>query len=127
MPTNLKDPVSGQTYYQAMTQLATLMDLQGVSIPNLPKIPFFENFWAKAGGSGLTPTQVVAQDYLYNSNPGDFTNVLSDIDNGPNCNANGLSTFGRRGRVSSVGCSGLGPFSMWSSQYFSRNAWGPVG
>ena len=50
MPTNLKDPKSGQIYYQAMTQLATLMDLQGVSIANLPKIPFFENFWGKAAG-----------------------------------------------------------------------------
>jgi hypothetical protein len=49
MPTNLVDPKSGQSYYQAMTQLATLMDLQHVSIANLPKIPFFENFWAKAG------------------------------------------------------------------------------
>src|SRR5260370_2279881 len=81
MPQNLKDPKSGQTYYQAMTQLATLMDLQGVSIANLPKIPFFENFWAKAGGNGLTPTQVVAQDYLYNANQGDFTSVLSHIHN----------------------------------------------
>ena len=90
MPTDLKDPKSGQTYFQAMTQLATLMDLQGVQIANLPKIPFFENFWAKAAGNGLTATQVVAQDYLYNSNQGDFTNVLSDIDNGQSCIAGPL-------------------------------------
>ena len=89
MPTNLRDPKSGQTYFQAMTQLATLMDLQGVSIANLPKIPFFENFWAKAAGNGLTPTQVVAQNYLYNDNQGDFTSMLSDIDNGQSCNADG--------------------------------------
>ena len=91
MPTNLKDPKSGQSYYQAMTQLATLMDLQGVSIANLPKIPFFENFWCEGRQRqpGLTPTQVVAQDYLYNANQGDFTSVLSDIDNGQSCNANG--------------------------------------
>jgi len=127
MPTNLKDPKSGQSYYQAMTQLATLMDLQGVSIANLPKIPFFENFWAKAAGNGLTPTQVVAQEYLYNSNPGDFTNVLADIDNGQNCNADGLSTFGSNGHVSSVGCSSLGPYSMWSSQYSALNAWSSLG
>ncbi|HXA51751.1 MAG TPA: carboxypeptidase regulatory-like domain-containing protein [Candidatus Acidoferrum sp.] len=127
MPTNLKDPVSGQTYYQAMTQLATLMDLQHVSIANLPKIPFFENFWAKAGGNGLTPTQVVAQDYFYNANPGDFTSVLSDIDNGQSCNANGLSSFGSTGHVSTVGCSVLGPYSMWSSQYSALNAWSSLG
>src|SRR5260370_8272065 len=93
MPQNLKDPKSGQTYYQAMTQLATLMDLQGVSIANLPKIPFFENFWGKPAGNGLTATQVIAQDYLYNSNQGDFTNFLSDIDNGQPCSANGLPSF----------------------------------
>ena len=127
MPTNLKDPVSGQTYYQAMTQLATLMDLQGVSIANLPKIPFFENFWAKAGGNGLTPTQVVAQDYLYNANQGDFTSVLSDIDNGQSCNSNGLSTFLANGHVDTVGCSVLGPYSMWSSQYSALNAWSSLG
>ncbi len=127
MPTNLVDPKSGQSYYQAMTQLATLMDLQHVSIANLPKIPFFENFWAKAGGNGLTPTQVVAQDYLYNANQGDFTSVLSDIDNGQSCNANGLSTFGSSGHVSTVGCSVLGPYSMWSSQYSALNAWSSLG
>src|SRR5260370_40839537 len=127
MPQNLKDPKSGQTYYQAMTQLATLMDLQGVSIANLPKIPFFENFWAKAGGNGLTPTQVVAQDYLYNSNQGDFTNVLSDIDNGQSCSSDGISTFGSNGRVNTVGCSVLGPYSMWSSQYSALNAWSSLG
>ena len=127
MPTNLVDPKSGQSYYQAMTQLATLMDLQHVSIANLPKIPFFENFWAKAGGNGLTPTQVVAQDYLYNANQGDFTSVLSDIDNGQSCNANGISTFGSNGRVSTVGCSVLGPYSMWSSQYSALNAWSSLG
>ena len=127
MPTNLVDPKSGQSYYQAMTQLATLMDLQHVSIANLPKIPFFENFWAKAGGNGLTPTQVVAQDYLYNANQGDFTSVLSDIDNGQSCNANGISTFGSNGHVSTVGCSVLGPYSMWSSQYSALNAWSSLG
>jgi hypothetical protein len=129
MPTNLKDPKSGQSYYQAMTQLATLMDLQGVSIANLPKIPFFENFWSKAGSAtlGLTPTQVVAQDYLYNANQGDFTSVLSDIDNGQSCNANGISTFGSNGHVNSVGCSVLGPYSMWSSQYSALNAWSSLG
>ena len=129
MPTNLVDPKSGQSYFQAMTQLATLMDLQGVSIANLPKIPFFENLWAKAGSAslGLTPTQAVAQDYLYNANQGDFTSVLSDIDNGQSCNSDGLSTFFSNGHVNTVGCSVLGPYSMWSSQYSALNAWSSLG
>ena len=127
MPTDMKDPKSGQTYFQAMTQLATLLDLQGVQVANLPKIPFFENFWAPAAGNGLTSTQVVAQDYLYNSNPGDFTNVLSDIDNGQNCIAGGPSRFASNGRVSRVACSTLGPYSMWSSQYSALNTWSSLG
>lgn len=107
MPTDLKDPKSGQTYFQAMTQLGTLMDLQGVPINNLPKIPFFENMWATAAGNGLTATQVIAQDYLYRSNQGDFTNVLNDMDSacGP------VSKFSAStGRVSQVACGVLGAF-----------------
>jgi hypothetical protein len=127
MPTDLKDPKSGQTYFQAMTQLATLMDLQGVKIANLPKIPFFENFWAKAAGNGLSATQVVATDYSLN-NPGDFTSVLSDIDNGQSCNADGASTFSASGGLRGVGCNSvLGPYSMWSSQYSALNAWSSLG
>lgn len=127
MPTNLKDPKSGQTYFQAMTQLATMLDLQGVKLADLPKIPFFENFWAKAAGNGLTATQVIAQDYLYNANQGDFTSVLSDIDNGQSCNTDGVSTFNSKGIVNGVGCSSLGPYSMWSSQYSALNAWSSLG
>ena len=70
---------------------------------------------------------MVAQDYLYNSNQGDFTNVLSDIDNGQSCDPSGLSSFGSNGRVSTVGCSSLGPYSMWSSQYSALNAWSSLG
>lgn len=126
MPTNLRDPKSGQTYFQAMTQLATLLDLQGVQIANLPKIPFFENFWSKAGGNGLTPTQVIATDYVANNfQDGDFTSVLSDID--ATCNADGTSKFSSSGALSAVGCNSLGPYSMWSRQYSALNAWSSLG
>src|SRR5262249_2768610 len=47
-PTNMVDPKSGQTYFQAMTQLMNLMDYQGVTVANLPKIPFFEDLWSTA-------------------------------------------------------------------------------
>jgi hypothetical protein len=128
MPTNLRDPKSGQTYFQAASQLQLLMDIQGVSIANMPKIPFFENFWAKAAGNGMTATQVIAQNYLNNDNQGDMTSLLSDIDNGQSCNANGLSSFNSKGVVSAVGCNSLlGPYSMWSSQYSALNAWSSLG
>jgi hypothetical protein len=126
MPTNLTDPKSGQTYFQAMTQLATLLDLQGVSVANLPKIPFFENMWAGAAGNGHTATQVIGLDYTTRSNPGDFTNVLSDMDNGQDCGPTG-STFSSTGALKQTGCGVLGPNSMWSPQFSALNAWSSLG
>ncbi len=125
MPTNLTDPKSGQTYFQAMTQLGTLIDLQGVSIANLPKIPFFENMWATAGGNGYTPTQVIGLDYTQRSNQGDFTNVQSDMDNGQNCGK--VSTFNAAGKLTQTACGVLGAYSMFSPQYSALNTWSSVG
>jgi hypothetical protein len=126
MPTNLTDPKSGQTYFQAMTQLATLIDLQGVSVNNLPKIPFFENMWAGAAGNGHTATQVIGMDYTTRSNPGDFTNVQSDMDNGQDCGVSG-SAFSSTGALTQTGCGVLGPNSMWSPQFSALNAWSSLG
>ena len=110
-----------------MTQLATLMDLQAC----LHRQPAEDSVLRKLLGQGRRkrpdPTQVVAQDYLYNANQGDFTSVLSDIDNGQSCNANGISTFGSNGRVSTSAAASLGPYSMWSSQYSALNAWSSLG
>jgi hypothetical protein len=138
MPTNLKDPKSGQTYYEAATQLQQLLDTTGLaariranqaSITDFTtKIPFFENFWGKAAGNGLSATQVIAQNYIYNDNQGDMSSLQSDIDNGQSCNANGLSTFSSKGIVNGVGCNSvLGPYSMWSSQYSALDAWSSLG
>ena len=135
MPANLRDPKSGQTYYQAMTQLATLIDFQhlgtkasnGVAdVSKLPTIPFFENLWAPAAGNGFTATQVIAKEYIERSNAGDFTNVLSDMDNGQNCLASG-STFNAAGKLTKVGCGVLGAYSMWSPQYSALSAWSSLG
>jgi hypothetical protein len=126
MPTNLRDPKSGQTYFEAMSQLASLIDFNGVSVGNLPKIPFFENMWATAAGNGHTATQVIAMDYLENSNQGDFTNVLNDMDNGQVCNTKG-STFLSSGNVNQVGCGVLGPNAIWSPQFSALSAWSSIG
>jgi hypothetical protein len=126
MPTNLRDPKSGQTYFQAMTQLATLLDLQGVSIANLPKIPFFENMWSKAAGNGLTATQVWANDYKNNSNPGDFSNTLNNADNSANCNPNG-TTFFSNGNVNSMACGDQGPFMIFNPQFSALSAYSSIG
>ena len=108
-----------------MTQLATLLDFNGVSVANLPKIPFFENMWAPAAGNGYTATQAIALDYTTRSNPGDFTNVQSDMDNGQDCGA--TSVYKASGALSKLACGVLGPYSMWSSQYSALNAWSSLG
>ncbi len=126
MPTNLRDPKSGQTYFQAMTQLATLLDLQGVSIKNLPKIPFFEDMWSKAAGNGLTSTQVWANDYLHNSNPGDFSNTLNNADNGANCNP-GSTIFNAQGNVDAMACGDQGPFTIFNPQFSALSAYSSIG
>ncbi len=126
MPTNLRDPKSGQTYFEAMTQLASLLDQQGVSIKNLPKIPFFENMWSHAAGNGMTATQVWANDYLNNSNPGDFSNTLNNADNGANCNPGG-TLFNSRGNVSEMACGDQGPFMIFNPQFSSLSAFSSVG
>jgi hypothetical protein len=137
-PVNMRDPKSGQDYYSAMTQLATLLDLQGVTIANLPKIPFFENMWPGAAGTNpvlgpLTATQVWGLDYKGdstrgirgNSNPGDFTNTLNNADNSSNC---GKSTaFLSNGRVNQMACGVQGAFMMFNPQFSALSANSSIG
>jgi len=118
--TNLRDPKSGQTYFEAMGQLGTLLDLQGVSVANLPRIPFFENLWANAAGNGFTATQAVAKDYTERSNPGDFTNTLANMDNGSNCGANGSTFSATTGKITKLACGSLG-LSRCGARSFPRS------
>ena len=126
MPTNLKDPVSGQTYFQAWQQLGSLLDDQGVSIAKLPKIPFFEHFWSTAAAGGYSATQIWAMDYTEWYNTGDFTDVLNDFDNSNNCSTSG-TTFTSKGNVSSAGCGINGPWMMFNPQFSSLAAWSSIG
>jgi len=124
--TNLRDPKSGQTFDQAMTQLATMVDYQGVSVANLPKIPFFEDMWPAAAGHGFSSTQVWAMDYLENNVQGDFSDVLNDFDNGANCNV-GSTVFSATGTVSQAACGAQGPFMMFNPQFSALAAWSSIG
>jgi len=124
--TNLKDPKSGQTFYQAMHQLATLVDYQNVSVANLPKIPFFENMWAGAAGHGFTATQVWAKDYLENNAQGDFSDVLNDFDNAANCGTKGTA-FNSDNSVAQAGCGIYGPWMMFNPQFSALAAWSSIG
>ncbi len=56
LATNLKDPESGMTYFQASQQLANLIRAK-TPVGSVPKISFWENMWPAAAGKGLTATQ----------------------------------------------------------------------
>jgi hypothetical protein len=124
--TNLRDPKSGQTFYQAINQLATMIDYQGVSIASMPKIPFFENMWPAAAGNGFSATQVWAKDYYENNAQGDFSDVLNDFDNAGNCHA-GSTVFSATGGVSQGACGAQGPWMMFNPQFSALAAWSSIG
>jgi hypothetical protein len=127
MPTTLTDPASGQTYYQAMTNLMNAVDLQGATVATVPQQPFFNNMWKTAAGNGLTPTQVWASDYINNSATGDATNTLNNADNAANCVASGVTTFKASGAVNHIGCSVLGAWSVFNPQFSALSAASSIG
>jgi hypothetical protein len=108
MPTNLKDPVSGQTYFEAATQLDRLVRaLSGqpvaTAVQQIPRIPFFENFYRTLATSTETASQQwyrVARFY-----PNDFSSALFDIDG--NCDP----------------ACGIGPNLMMNPQFSALSAW----
>ncbi|MGA7237422.1 MAG: carboxypeptidase-like regulatory domain-containing protein [Bryobacteraceae bacterium] len=126
MPTNLVDPTSGQTYFQAMTTLMTDIDFLGMNPNTIPAIPFFQNMWPGAGGNGLTPTQVWANDYYNNSATGDATNTLNNADNAANCVNGGPTTF-TKGVVNHIACGKYGPWMVFSPQFSALSAWSSLG
>jgi len=107
MPTNLKDPASGQTYFQAATALALALR-QGVNVANLPAQPFFERFFRNYAGGGRTATQNVYQETV-RFYPNDFTSALADFDQfcDPDC--------------------GISSNQMLNAQYSALSAWSSIG
>jgi len=128
MPTNLVDPASGQTYFQAMDQLMNYINFQGLQPNQVPNIPFFQNMWASAAGNGLTATQVWANDFLHNSQPGDATNTLNNADNAANCSTTGTK-FNSKGNVAEPGmaCGVQGPWMLFNPQFSALSAWSSLG
>jgi carboxypeptidase family protein len=100
IPTNLKDPKSGQTYFQA----AAIMEALGrAGAVNVAPIPFFEDIFAGYAGGGLTATQNIYSNF-YSQNVGNATTALASID---------TSAFG------CSPCSIFGPDALYSEQYGS--------
>jgi hypothetical protein len=106
MPTNLRDPKSGMTYFEAAAQLAEL-SFRGVPVSQVQPIPYWENLWAGYTSGGRTATQNVYA--RYNVNNPDFTSALVNIDL-PGCE--------RLNR-----CSILGPNALFNLQYSALAAW----
>jgi hypothetical protein len=104
MPTNLKDPKSGMTYFDAATILARQV-VAGVPVANVQKVPFWENLYSKAATSSQTATQVVYSRFAANTY--DWTYALYQLDTPA-----GLGSCDTRAR-----CSDLGPYTFFSPQF----------
>jgi Carboxypeptidase regulatory-like domain len=77
MPTNLTDPSSGMSYFQAADLLGQYV-LSNTPVQNVPKIAFWEDLWPAAATSTLTATQAIYN--VYKSSGGDWTTALYNID-----------------------------------------------
>ncbi len=112
-PTNLIDPKSGQSFYQAMSILGPEVLANGgsgVGVANVAKIPFFENIYAGYANpaKNLTATQGIYNIYL--GNQGDMTTSLTQIDT-PGCSP----------------CSIYGPYAQFNAQYSALSTFSSVG
>jgi hypothetical protein len=101
--TNLKDPASGVTYYQAASQMLGLWR-RNVPVAQVGPIPYWENLWPGAATAELTATQSIYNKFrAYNV---DTSAVTYDID--INC---------------APSCSRFGPFAMFNEQIATYNAY----
>jgi hypothetical protein len=112
MATNIRDPQSGQTYFQAAAETARIVTGSGFDPDNLPNvtIPFWENLWPGLAGGGMTSTQAVMD--MYWNNLHDYTWPLALMD--PYCGSTGM-------------CSRFGPNAVYNSQYSALAALRNIG
>jgi hypothetical protein len=111
-PTNLRDPQSGQTYFQAAQQIVGLLQAN-TPINKVQPIPFWQNLWPGAAGQGLTATQGIYQTFqkhVFGSSANDYSDVLLGLDG-----------------YCVPACSALGPNAMFNPQFAGLNAWSSVG
>ena len=114
MPTDLKDPRSGQTYFEAATMLARLAEAE-VPAASVAKIPFWENMFTNIATSTQTATQVAYNRFA--ANLWDWTYALYQMDTGP-----GQGNCAARNR-----CSNLGPYTFFHPQYSYLSVFSSVG
>lgn len=107
MPTNLIDPGSNQSYFEAATYMARAL-AAGTTVAGIQPQPFFENFFRNLAGGGRTASQNFFQNYV-RFYPNDFTSALADGDQfcDPTC--------------------GIRPNQMLNSQFSALSAWSSIG
>ncbi len=107
MPLNLVDTKSGMDYFTAAQTL--IRATQAAGIPSgaavaaygvIPNIPYWENLFPGAAGSGISATQAIAR--AFNRNAPDYITAIYDMDE--SC---------------SPSCSIYGPFAYFADQYDS--------
>ncbi|MGH8246032.1 MAG: hypothetical protein ACREUU_06345, partial [Gammaproteobacteria bacterium] len=103
MPTNLKDPSSGMTYFEAAQQLARLVNAR-TPVTEVPTIAFWENLWPDAARGGLTATQSAFNTFL--AAAPDYTSALRNLD--VSCRP---------------ACSKLGPYALFNRQFAALTTW----
>ena len=106
-PLNIRDPQSGQTYFQGAKALTDLVRTK-TPVASVPKIPFWENMFPGLASATLTASQRAYN--VYNSNFPDSTFSLELLDT--NC---------------SPSCSKLGKYAFYSPQYSFLRAIRSVG
>ena len=87
-PTNLYDPASGQTYFQAATAYDKMVDT-GVNAANVPNSGYFQHIFPNFSANGYTGAQ--AYYSVFANNRGNETNALFQADTDPTASPSGQS------------------------------------
>jgi hypothetical protein len=106
MPTNLRDPSSGQSYFEAASQMALLVNAR-TPLAAVPRVPFFENFYSNLRTGARSASQIVygvASEF-----PNDFISALALLD-----------------QYCDPDCGRLGPNMMMNPQFSSLSAWSSI-
>ncbi|MBL8176641.1 MAG: carboxypeptidase regulatory-like domain-containing protein [Bryobacterales bacterium] len=106
MPSNLRDPVSGQSYFEAATQMALLVNAR-TPVASVPRVPFFENYYSNLRTTARTASQRVYA--LASEFPNDFISALALLD-----------------EYCDPDCGRLGPNMMMNPQFSSLSAWSSI-
>lgn len=110
MYTNLVDPKSGQTYFQAATIMQQYVRANA-GVGSVQPIPFFQNVFPGYAGGGLSATQNIYQN-VWTQDPASDTTALQVIDaSASNCSPCGI----------------YGPNALYNAQYVALTALRSIG